>query len=102
MGVSIIEYTYDNQNRLTLEKHFNSNKELVEETAPIIKYSYDDNGKVVQQSFLNAEQESVTRLMDDDDYDIARIAYEYEGEIISMMHYYNSKGELLGSEKGEN
>lgn len=99
-GVSIIEYTYDNQERLTLEKHYNSKKELVNETAPIIQYSYDDNGKMVQQSFLNSEHETVTRLMDDDDYDIARIAYEYEGETISMMHYYNSKGELLGSEKG--
>ena len=102
LGVSVIEYNYDNQNRLLLEKHFNAKEELVKETAPIIKYSYDDNGKVVQQSFLNAEQQTVTRLMDDDDYDIARIAYEYEGEQISMMHYYNIKGELLGSEKGGN
>ncbi|MFK7949857.1 MAG: hypothetical protein AB8G11_19865 [Saprospiraceae bacterium] len=100
LGVSIIEYTFDNQNRLTLEKHYNAKEELVKETAPIIKYSYDDNGKMVQQSFLNSNNETVTRLMDDDDYDIARIAYEYEGETISMMHYYNSKGELLGSEKG--
>lgn len=102
LGVSIIEYNYDSQNRLLLEKHFNAKEELVKETAPIIKYSYDDNGKMVQQSFLNSDHETVTRLMDDDDYDIARIAYEYEGEQISMMHYYNSKGELLGSEKGEN
>lgn len=101
LGVSIIEYTYDSQNHLTLEKHYNYKKELVNETAPIIKYTYDDNGKMVQQSFLNSDLESVTRLMDDDDYDIARIAYEYDGEEISMMHYYNSKGELLGSEKGE-
>lgn len=100
LGVSIIEYTYDNQNRLALEKHFNSEEKLVEGTAPIIKYSYDNNGQMIQQSFLNSENEIVTRLMDDDDYDIARIAYEYDGETISMMHYYNIKGELLGSEKG--
>lgn len=102
LGVSIIEYTYDNENRLALEKHFDASNNLVEATAPIIKYSYDDNGQMVQQSFLNAENQTVTRLMDDDDYDIARIAYEYEGEMISMMHYYNIKGELLGSEKGQN
>lgn len=100
LGVSIIEYTYDNENRLSLEKHFDASQNLVEETAPIIKYSYDNDGQMVQQSFLNSDHETVTRLMDDDDYDIARIAYEYEGEIISMMHYYNIKGELLGSEKG--
>lgn len=102
LGVSVIEYTYDNQNRLTLEKHYNAKEELVKETAPIIKYSYDDTGKMVQQSFLNSNNESVTRLMDDDDYDIARISYEYDGEEISMLYYYNSKGELLGSEKGKN
>lgn len=101
LGVSIIEYTYDSNNNLTLEKHYNYKQELVNETAPIIKYTYDDNGKIIQQSFLNSDHETVTRLMDDDEYDIARIAYEYEGETISMMHYYNSKGELLGSEKGE-
>lgn len=102
LGVSIIEYTYNEQNNLILEKHYDAQKELVKETAPIIKYTYDEHGKMIQQSFLNSNNESVTRLMDDDEYDIARILYEYNGEKVSMMHYYNIKGELLGSEKGGN
>ncbi|NJN77280.1 MAG: hypothetical protein HC803_02270 [Saprospiraceae bacterium] len=99
LGISIIEYTYNDANHLTLEKRFNANKELVSETAPIVQYSYNNQGQITQQSFLNAENQTVTRLMEGDDYDIAKIAYEYQGDEVTMMHYYNIKGELLGSEK---
>lgn len=99
LGISIIEYTYDNENRLLLEKRYNSKKELVSETAPIIQYHYNNEGQITQQSFLDANNQKVTRMMEDDDYDIAKISYEYEGDEVIVMHYYNIKGELLGSEK---
>lgn len=98
-GASIIKYTYDNQNRLMLEKQYDANKELLTDVAPIILYTYNDKGQVQKQSFLNAEKKEVNRLMDnEDEYDIASISYEYEGEVINM-HYYNVKGVLLGTEK---
>lgn len=98
-GASVIEYTYDNQNRIMLEKQYNSNRKLLTDVAPIILYTYNDKGQVQKQSFLNAEKKEVNRLMDnEDEYDIASILYEYEGESINM-HYYNVKGVLLGTEK---
>jgi len=98
-GAAIIEYTYDNQNRVMLEKQYNSDKKLLSDVAPIILYTYNEKGQVQKQSFLNAEKEEVSRLMDnEDEYDIASIYYEYEGEVINM-HYYNVKGVLLGTEK---
>lgn len=98
-GASIIEYTYDNQNRIMLEKQYNSDKKLLSDIAPIILYTYNDKGQVQKQSFLNADKKEVNRLMDnEDEYDIASIYYEYEGEVINML-YYNVKGVLLGSEK---
>lgn len=99
LGISIIEYTYNAENHLLLEKRYNSNNELVSETAPIIQYHYNNEGQITQQSFLNANNQTVTRLMGDDDYDIAKISYEYEGDEITTTYYYNIKGELLGSEK---
>jgi hypothetical protein len=99
LGICIIEYTYDAENHLMLEKRYNSNNELVNETAPIIQYSYNNERQITQQSFLNAKNQTVTRLMEGDDYDIAKIAYEYNGDEVTMLHYYNIKGELLGSEK---
>lgn len=99
LGVAIIEYIYDGSNNLTLEKRFNSERELVKETAPIIKYTYNDAGKVLHQLFLDVNNTAVTRLMENDEYDIAKITYEYDGDEVSMVYYYNIKGELLGSEK---
>lgn len=101
-GAAVIEYTYDNQNRVMLEKQYNSNKKLLTDVAPIILYTYNTKGQVQKQSFLNAQKEKVNRLMDnEDEYDIASISYEYEGESINM-HYYNVKGVLLGTEKSVN
>lgn len=98
-GASVIEYTYDNQNRIMLEKQYDANRQLLTDVAPIILYTYNEKGQVQKQSFLNAEKKEVNRLMDnEDEYDIASILYEYEGEIINM-HYYNVKGVLLGTEK---
>jgi hypothetical protein len=98
-GASIIEYTYDDQNRISLEKQYDSNKNLLTDIAPIIRYTYNERGQVQKQSFLNAAEVEVSRLMDnDDEYDVASIYYEYEGEVINM-HYYNTKGVLLGTEK---
>lgn len=97
LGISVIEYTYDADNHLLLEKRYNANNELVSETAPIIQYSYNNEGQIAQQSFLNANNQTVTRLMEGDDYDIAKIDYEYKGKV-TILHYYNIKGELLGSE----
>lgn len=99
LGISIIEYNYDNANNLIFEKRYNSNKELISETAPIIQYSYNNEGQITQQSFLNANNQTVTRMMEGDEYDIAKISYEYVGNDVTMLHYYNIKGELLGSEK---
>jgi YD repeat-containing protein len=99
LGISIIEYIYDSNNYLTLEKRYSSDNELVSQTAPIIKYHYNDEGQVTHQSFLDANSEEASRMMGGDDYDIAKIIYEYEDNEISMIHYYNIKGELLGSEK---
>lgn len=101
-GAAVIEYTYDNQNRVMLEKQYDAEKNLLTDVAPIILYTYNDKGQVQKQSFLNAKEEKVSRLMDnEDEYDIASIYYEYEGEVINM-HYYNVKGVLLGTEKSIN
>lgn len=98
-GAAVIEYTYDNQDRVMLEKQYNSSRKLLTDVAPIILYTYNEKGQVQKQSFLNAQKEKVNRLMDnEDEYDIASISYEYEGEVINM-HYYNVKGVLLGTEK---
>jgi hypothetical protein len=99
LGISIIKYVYDDNNRLLTEKRYNSSKELVSETAPIVQYAYNNDGQISQQSYLNADNQTVTRMMDNDDYDIAKISYEYIGKVVTAMHYYNIKGELLGSEK---
>jgi YD repeat-containing protein len=98
LGISTVEYIYNN-NHLVMEKRYNSKNELVSETAPIIQYHYNNEGQITQQSFLDANNQKASRLMGDDDYDIAKIAYEYEGNKITMTYYYNIKGELLGSEK---
>lgn len=99
-GASIIEYTYDDKGRVILEKQFGSDKELLKEIAPIIRYAYNEKGKMVKQEFLDANEQVVSRLMDDDEEDIASISYEYEGKIINMS-FYNIKGVLLGTEKAE-
>ncbi len=102
LGVSIIEYTYDEQNRLVKEMHFDAERQLLADSAPIVHYHYDDSGKVIKQEFLNAKHEMVTRLMDNDESDVAFISFEYDtNEKVSMKHYYNIKGVLLGSEDAE-
>lgn len=101
LGTSVIQYVYDNDNHLVEEKHFDSERQLLTDMAPIIKYNYDNGGKLVKQSFHNAQHEMVNRLMDDDDEDVAYISFEYSEGSLSVKHYYNKEGKLLGSEKSD-
>ena len=101
LGTSVIKYVYDDNDHLVEEKHFDSERELLTDMAPIIKYNYDNGGKLVKQSFHNAQHEMVNRLMDDDDEDVAYISFEYNGGSLSVKHYYNKEGKLLGSEKSD-
>lgn len=99
LGTAIIKYKYDKTGKLTQEQHFDAEENLLSDMAPIIKYAYNNEGELIKQTFHNAKHELVTRFMDDDEEDIAYIAFEYAQKELKAKHFFNKEGRLLGSEE---
>ena len=95
---SKIEYVYDNKNRKTEAKYFDTSS-----LKYIVKYQYNSKGLITEMARFDKQG----NLMNDD-YGIAKRTWEYEkNEVVPVVEkWYNSRGEYIyyrnyNKDKGE-